>query len=336
MKVIAHTTDDVFSELKAEWNPLLLQSTTNTIFNTWQWHRNWWQAYHPGELWLLTVRQDDALVGIASFFISTEDDKRVLRFVGCEDVTDYLDVIAHADHTTQVYEALAQFLSQNRHCFDRMSLCNIPEASPTRQAFATALQTQGFQVEDTQMEVCPVLNLDGGWEAYLQRLDKKQRHEIRRKLRRVEPLLQDGSLKWYIVDESHNLQDEMQNFLTLMAQSQQAKARFLQEESHVNFFNNVVPSLFEAGWVQMSFLTINDKPVATYLNFDYNNRILVYNSGLDVSEYGHLSLGIVLLSYNIQHAIDQQRAVFDFLRGDETYKYRMGAQDTPIFNLQAY
>jgi CelD/BcsL family acetyltransferase involved in cellulose biosynthesis len=89
------------------------------------------------------------------------------------------------------------------------------------------------------------------------------------------------------------------------------------------------------GWLQLNFLVVNDTPVATYLNFDYNDHILVYNSGLDPAEYGHLSPGIVLLAYTIEHAIELKRDVFDFLRGDEQYKYRMGGTDTSVMNLRA-
>jgi CelD/BcsL family acetyltransferase involved in cellulose biosynthesis len=71
------------------------------------------------------------------------------------------------------------------------------------------------------------------------------------------------------------------------------------------------------------------------MNFDYGGHILVYNSGLLPEEYGHLSLGIVLLCYNIRHAIENKRKVFDFLRGNEVYKYRMGAKDNPVFMLRA-
>jgi CelD/BcsL family acetyltransferase involved in cellulose biosynthesis len=84
----------------------------------------------------------------------------------------------------------------------------------------------------------------------------------------------------------------------------------------------------------MSFLTVNGERVATYLNFDYKGHILVYNSGL-IPEYGDLSPGIVLLAYSIQHAIETGHAVFDFLQGDEVYKYRLGGKDTKVVNLIA-
>ncbi len=96
-----------------------------------------------------------------------------------------------------------------------------------------------------------------------------------------------------------------------------------------------MPAAEKAGWLQMNFLEVMGEPVAAYVNFDYNNQILVYNSGLDPQKASALSPGIILLSYNIEHAIENKREKFDFLRGDEQYKYKMGGQNTEIFNLKA-
>ena len=90
-----------------------------------------------------------------------------------------------------------------------------------------------------------------------------------------------------------------------------------------------------AGWLQLAFITINDEYAAAYMNFDYNNNILVYNSGLDLSVGGNYSAGIVLLGHLIRDAIEKKRETFDFLRGNEEYKYRMGGVDTEIFMLIA-
>jgi CelD/BcsL family acetyltransferase involved in cellulose biosynthesis len=164
-------------------------------------------------------------------------------------------------------------------------------------------------------------------------LDKKQRHEVRRKLRRAEGASE--KVDWYIVDENRNLVEEMDRFLRLMAASHMQKAAFLGDAQNVKFFRSIVPVAFRNGWLQLSFLTIGGEAAAAYLNFDYGGKILVYNSGLLPDQYGHLSPGIVLLAYNIRHAIEAGRGLFDFLRGNEIYKYRMGGRDTQVYMLRA-
>jgi CelD/BcsL family acetyltransferase involved in cellulose biosynthesis len=61
----------------------------------------------------------------------------------------------------------------------------------------------------------------------------------------------------------------------------------------------------------------------------------VYNSGLDAERFGRLSAGVVLTAHAINMAIDLGRHEFDFLRGNEDYKYRLGAQDTILYSISA-
>ncbi len=324
----------MFEQLKPEWNDLLKRSPADNIFSTWEWQSSWWKAYEAGDLWVVTVRDDaDRLVGIGPWFIQTlPDGERVVRSIGCVDVTDYVDVIADPEYADAVYPLLAQHMKEQRGRFDRVNLCNIPEASPTLRQFSAALEAQGFAVEIELQEVCPVIQLPGDYETYLEQLDKKQRHELRRKVRKAES---EAVINWAIVDEKYDLGEELNAFLKLMAASQKQKAEFLEDPKNLAFFKLVMPIIFERGWLQLSFLCINGQRAASYLNFDYNNRILVYNSGLLPDAHSALSSGIVLLVYNIQHAIELKREVFDFLRGNETYKYRMGAMDTRVFKVKA-
>ncbi|MBL8163609.1 MAG: GNAT family N-acetyltransferase [Anaerolineae bacterium] len=335
MKLTAYNQFALFEELQPEWNDLVERSITNRIFSTWEWQSTWWQAYQPGELWVITCRdENNRLIGIAPWFIeSNPQHGRVVRSIGCVEVTDYLDIIVDATQITPVLAEFATFAAQHGQQFDLIDLCNLPEYSPALQQFPDHLRAQHFEVTIKQQEVCPVIALPSEWEAYLEALDKKQRHELRRKIRRAEGA--DEKVAWYIVDQNHDLNQEIERFLHLMASSQAEKAGFLQDPQNIAFFKSIVPIAFERGWLQMSFLTINGEAAAAYINFTYDGHVLVYNSGLLPNQYGHLSPGIVLLAYNIQHAIQEGQKVFDFLRGDENYKYRMGGQDTRVFMLIA-
>jgi CelD/BcsL family acetyltransferase involved in cellulose biosynthesis len=335
VKLTAYDQIEAFDQLKLEWNVLLNRSTANRIFSTWEWQSTWWDAYHPGQLWIVECRDNDGrLLGLGPWFI--EDNPtygRIVRSIGCVEVTDYLDIILDKDFADSILDCFAFFLAQNRQLYDVIDLCNLPETSPTYHAFPDSLKRQGFQVSVSQQEVCPVINLPATWDEYLETLDKKQRHEIRRKIRRAESSAEQ--VQWYIVDPTHDLSAATGQFMALMAASHSQKALFLEDTQNADFFKKVVPVVSEKGWLQLSFLTIEGEPVAAYLNFDYQGQILVYNSGLLPGKYDNLSPGIVLLAYNIRHAIETNHTVFDFLRGNETYKYRMGAKDTGVYMLRA-
>lgn len=335
MQITVYETQTVFDELKSQWNELLSRSQANRIFSTWEWQSTWWSAYHPGDLWVLTITNENGnLVGIAPWFIEHHPQRgRIVRTIGCVEVTDYLDIIIDLEHFDAALAAIASFVSSHHDHFDMIDLCNIPETSLTYKVLPEKLIEQGFNVKLVQQEVCPIIKLPSSWEQYFEILDKKQRHELRRKLRRAEGATE--SVSWYIVDKKHVLVDEIEQFIHLMASSHTDKANFLKDEQNQTFFRAIVPIIFEKDWLQMSFLMIDGEPAAAYLNFIYGDSVQVYNSGLLPEKYGHLSPGIVLLAHNIQYAIEHGYRIFDFLRGNETYKYRMGAEETKVHMLIA-
>jgi CelD/BcsL family acetyltransferase involved in cellulose biosynthesis len=333
LKVTLHQEATVFQELASEWDELLHRSVDDTIFLTVEWQSTWWQSYDAGELLIFTCRDaEDRLLGIAPWFIHDIAGERVVRTIGCVDVTDYVDVIVDKAFLQPVLACFASVLNEHSGKFDRINFCNIPEASPTLAAFPDLLKGCGFEVELVLQEVCPVISLPETWEAYLEALDKKQRHEIRRKLRRAES---EAELKIEALTDADGVNAMMDAFLHLMASSQPAKAEFLQDASNVRFFRSIVQRVAERNWLRMTFLKVNDEPVAAYCDFVYQGKVLVYNSGLLLDKYAHLSTGIVLLAHNIRWAIESGHHLFDFLRGNETYKYRMGGQDTRVFKLMA-
>ncbi len=335
MNLTAYNQPELFQQLQNEWNGLLARSYSNRVFSTWEWQSTWWSAYYPGELWVITCRDDqNRLIGIAPWFIDlTEQYGRVVRPIGCVEVTDYLDVIIDKDCTQVVMEALAEFAAAHKENYDLINLCNLPEDSPTYSDFAMILNQHGFEANLTQQEVCPVIHLPNEWDAYFEILDKKQRHELRRKLRRAEAAPE--TIDWYIVGEQHDLNEEIERFLHLMAASQYDKAKFLQDPQNLAFFKAMVPITFKQHWLQLSFLMINGEAAAAYLNFVYGDSVQVYNSGLLPEKYGQLSPGIILLAHNIRTAIENGYKIFDFLRGNEIYKFRMGGQETRVFMLTA-
>jgi CelD/BcsL family acetyltransferase involved in cellulose biosynthesis len=162
----------------------------------------------------------------------------------------------------------------------------------------------------------------------LAQLKKKQRHELRRKIRRAEAHEQKISLR--IISTREELGKGSDAFLSLMAHDEK-KAEFLTPKMRTHL-REMITMAFENGWLMLAFLELATLPIAGYLNFDYRNRLWIYNSGIH-PDYYDLSPGWVLLGYIIQWAIKNNREGIDFLRGDEAYKYRLGAEDRFIHRL---
>jgi CelD/BcsL family acetyltransferase involved in cellulose biosynthesis len=179
------------------------------------------------------------------------------------------------------------------------------------------------------LQYAPFIPLPRHWPTYLSSLDKKQRHEIRRKARRLE---ESGiPWRWYIVQQAETLDAEAEDFLRLMA-NDPAKAEFLTPLMRQQMLRTI-RCAFDAGCLQLSFLEIDGQKAAAYLSFDYLNRIWVYNSGLD-RQFVEFSPGWVLLTYLLRWANENGRIEFDFMRGDEEYKYRFGAANRMVVRAE--
>jgi CelD/BcsL family acetyltransferase involved in cellulose biosynthesis len=124
----------------------------------------------------------------------------------------------------------------------------------------------------------------------------------------------------------------MESFIDLHQKSTPDKDEFMDPQMQ-GFFFEVTRVLRERGWLQLACVEMDGQKAAMLLNFDYSGNILVYNSGYDPAKFRHLSPGIVVTARSIEAAITLGRDKFDFLRGDEVYKYRFGAQDTEVRRL---
>ena len=320
--------EEAFTTLAPVWDSLAQQGITNTPFQSLPYQQAWWTHLHPekGNLHTIVVYDDHNPIGIACFYLLDA----ILYFNGCVEETDYLDVICAADQVEAVWTAVFDCLcSPEFPQWNGLELCNLPEASPTRTFLPQETEQRGFSFHEDMIEVCPIIELPDSFTAYLDAIDSKQAREIRRKLRRA-----DGADAELVqIGEDDNLTAAVDEFLTLLQKSTIEKREWLNEGRRA-VFHDIAKSALDAGTLQLLFIEINGRKATALFNFEYNGRVWVYNSGLDPDAFGNLSLGVVLTAKAIEQAIANGNTQFDFLRGNETYKYRFGAKDTHIYRQE--
>lgn len=328
-----HTTFDLPAD---EWNELVAQGITNVPFLRHEYLSTWWQTRGGGEwpadarLCLVSARQENQLVGIAPLFFATNrSGLPALFLLGSIEISDYLDLIVRPEHLQPFVAGLLNWL--DAHAPQPWSLLdwyNLPENSPALKTLQTEALKRGWAYVEEVYQPTPSIPLPGDFETYLGGIDKKQRHEIRRKMRRAEE--SGRNIRWYIVSDEAQLDSEMDGFLQLMAQDPE-KAAFLTDVMRSQMKASV-HAAFCAGWLQLAFFEVDGEKACGYLNFDYDNKIWVYNSGLD-RRFMELSPGWVLLGHLLQWANENKRREFDFMRGDEDYKYKFGGENRHVLRV---
>jgi len=323
-----YTLHKDFSEINSqEWNDLLSGSITDTPFLRYEYQSVWWEHRGGGEwlfqnahLVLVSAREDEKLIGIAPLFISEYDGRSALLLIGSIEISDYLDLIVRMEDHARFVAGLLDFLALSLpDSWSGLDWYNLPDSSPTLAALKAESAQRGWTHLEEMYRPTPRIALNGSFDEYLSRVEKKQRHEIKRKMRRAEA--SERGVRWYISDLD-DVESEIDSFLGLMEHDED-KAGFLHDAMREQM-KAIIHTAHKNGWLWLAFLEADGQRIAANLNFDYNNKLWGYNAGVN-RDFMDISPGWVLLGYVLQWACENNRSEFDFMRGDEDYKYRFGA-----------
>ena len=312
-----------FHGFQDEWQKLLPSCSTDTIFVTPSWQSVWWRHFGEGsELHILSVRDGDEIIGIAPLMLRGG----AFSFLGDSDLFDYHDFLILRGREPEFFDSILDYvLDLDWHA---LALVSLPQASRTLSHLPAIAEKRGLVVEVTPEDMAPVAVLPSLWEEYLGGLSKRDRHELRRKLRRLENA---DSPRQYVCEDPATLPDYMREFFRLLAASSPEKATFLTPERQ-SFFNDIALDLAPRGQFRLYFLELNGVQVASCICFDYGDSYLLYNSGYD-PDYASLSVGLLNTALCLREAIERGKHSFQFLRGTERYKYDLGGTDQAIYKL---
>ena len=312
-----------FDDIAERWEELLPRCWTDTVFVTHVWQSVWWRSF--GETYnpvVLSVRDGGRDLGIAPLMIRDG----VLSFIGDADLFDYHDFLVLKGCEDRFYEVLFEHLADLE--WERIELKSVPQSSPTLRGTEAAAARVGLGTEVQIEDVTPAVLLPDTWEGYLSTLARKDRHELRRKLRRLHAA---GTVRQSECPSPGAHDDCMNDFFRLMRASSQEKADFLTPERE-RFFRAFAAELAPRGTFRLYFLEVDGTRVASCICFDHSGSYLLYNSGYD-PEYSPLSVGLLNKALCIKEAIEEGRRAFDFLRGSERYKYDLGGTDRLLYRI---
>ena len=319
-----------FDDLADDWQRIYDSMPASSAFDSLEWNRIWWQHFGGDSKLMLrsVVRANGTTAIIAPLRLDSNNDEGVCTFLGGTDLVDYLGFKHDDDLRSEDVQDLLQSLYDD-HEITALVLESLPEDSHTIHAVREVAENIGWEAHIWDEGVAPRIALPSSQEEYFASLTKKHRHELRRKLRR---LYNAGDVKQIEYKSPNEVADRMSDFIDLHRGSSIDKQEFMTVERE-RFFRESAITLAEKDVTRLYFLTLNGENVATSLAFEIGTTKYLYNSGY-VPERSWLAVGLLNHAINILASIDEGIKVYDFMRGDERYKYHLGAVDRRIYTAR--
>lgn len=313
-----------FDNLASYWLRPRSPLKWDCIFVLPPWLEVWWREFGSiADLYLCTVKRGDVIIGVAPLLV--EKDKA--SFIGSDDVCDCSDFVIVPGKEHDFFNTLLDNLSKRG-----ISLLNLSPLRPTSTVLmhlVDVARDRGYELSCEAEDVSLEVDLPPTWEEYLEMLSKKQRHEVRRKLRRMQ---EAGQLNYRVIQQSGDVPDAIDIFLKLFRVSKPEKAIFMNAQRE-SFFRSVAKAMAEVQLLRLGILELDEQPIAGVICFDYDNTVYLYNSCYD-PQYGFLGVGLICKILSIKDSIERGRKKLDFLKGAEDYKYRLGGKEVPLHHCQ--
>jgi CelD/BcsL family acetyltransferase involved in cellulose biosynthesis len=290
------------SESQRIWDRVFPSSPNHTPFLSYEWFSSLATHLLKSDPDVLVFYSEDTPVAILPAF--QKDEK--FTFIADERVTDLCDLLCISNYEEEVARTFGSMITSKGWQIDLFPLQEkslllkyVPE------------EVKGAKIVDADLS--PFLVLPDSWEEYLSGLSGKQRHELRRKLRKAEQVvLKDASA------------EQLEQLFELMAGSSDEKKEFLSEQMRA-FFTAIAHAFSKKGWLRFKVACSGNDVIGAILSFYHNRYVYLYNTGFD-SEHAVLSPGIVTIALDIRDSIEAGDHCYDFLRGEERFKFNLGAQ----------
>ena len=291
-----------------------------SIFVLPSWMFSWCQSFGAEyTVRPLLVCNGSDVIGIAPLKIKGD----VTSFIGDNSVCDYLDFVTVTGAEDIFASTLLDYLKAQGA--KKLQLETLRPDSIAAVNVAQEARLRGWAVDFSRLDTSFEMQLPHDWDAYLSALDSRNRRDAERKMRQLENV---APLRFEVLRGSDVGEVELDSFFNMMAESRRDKAQFLTDEMK-EYFRRITMAMASYGFLRLAFLYVGVARAAGILYFDYNDRIYLYNSGYSM-QYDGMNVGLVSKLFAIRQAIADGKKAFDFLKGSEIYKSRLGGCEVEL------
>ena len=246
--------------------------------------------------------------------------------------SDYLDAIVDEAFEPETLDAFARSLASSRFM---IQFGQLRESGSLAEAIAARLGGSSWKTANNKINVCPFIPLAGcSWENYLSELGSSQRYNFQRRLRSLEKSGEFRVETATAADCSRSLDVLIELHHKRWGTRRELSEAF-QTESITAFHREFVQAAADRGWLRLLSLWIADKPVAALYGLRYGGTFSFYQSGFD-PEFAKKSVGLVTMGLAIRFAIEEGATEYDFLHGDEEYKFHWTQKSKELRRIELF
>jgi CelD/BcsL family acetyltransferase involved in cellulose biosynthesis len=291
-----------------------------------EWNRIWWEEFgRRKRLYVLTFL-DPGPVGLAALMIDSVKEGERMRFLGGDDLTDYLGPLSAGDeYLPGIADALIECICNDVPYWEFFDAKAMPVPFGFAEWLVEAADRRGLPFTVELQETTSVLPLEPSFDEYLESLPQKKRHELKRKLRRFDDAVPGSVIR---TSDEGSLESDLPAFFGLHLNSEGVKGKFF-GPNRAAFFAKAARTFQPMGMLSLDFLEAGGRKVAATFSFPYEETFYLYNSAYDL-DFKNVSAGLILKARLIERSGERGLRYFDFLRGGERYKADLGAQPLPM------
>lgn len=290
------------------------------VFVTPSFLKAWSRSFKPeSDYRLMLVKENDAIIGAAPLAIDGDS----ASFIGDADVCDYLDFSIVPGKEREFYGVLIDDLIE-RGVNELDLRCLRPE-STVSSCLNEMVRGRGGTFFEQPDGVSLEMELPSSWDEYLGMLNGKQRHEVRRKLRKLHD---EAEVRFHVLEKANEIDRALGVFLKMFRESRSDKAVFMHAGME-SYFRSMMLSMADEGLLRLFVLDVNKSAAAAAVCFEFRETMYLYNSAYD-PDYSALSVGLLCKILSIRRGIECGLKKYDFLKGAEPYKSRLGGKEVHL------
>lgn len=320
------------SDLIPIWERLLTESPEDTVFITPEWIDLSIQHLLKEHCrpFLLLARGPSGPLAVAPLVLE-ETPKGKHLFLFFHDHMEHPNFILTRE-PEKCLEAFFDFICREIPELKQITLEDCANDSTIWSFLNSGVLDNRFSILSRPVYLSPFIPVNGSFEAYAK--DRKFHKEARRFSKKS---AEAGMVDFIRMNEPERAGQALEWILSIDARSwkEEAGTSIGAVKKVESFYRDLIRTAAEKGWLHLTFLTLNDQPIAYLLGFLYHNQFFSLKSSYD-RLYQSLSPGINIQLQVYQEGFEQQWKKIDLLGNMDFMKGRFTDQVRPHTHFYLY